>query len=75
MKEEIFKQCIAAIHESHLILMVVDAKKPVTREEIELAHYLKAFGKHAKLGLVFNKYDGLVDEGEVLSEASLLGLG
>lgn len=30
LKEEIFKQTITAIHESHLILFVVDLKKPVT---------------------------------------------
>jgi tRNA U34 5-carboxymethylaminomethyl modifying GTPase MnmE/TrmE len=31
LREEIFKQCISAIHESHLILFMVDSKKPVTR--------------------------------------------
>lgn len=45
--------------------MVIDAKKTVTRDEIELAQYLKAFGKHAKIVLVANKCDGIYDEGEV----------
>ena len=31
LKEEIFKQCISAIHESNLILLVIDSKKAVTR--------------------------------------------
>jgi GTP-binding protein len=75
LKEEIFKQCIAAIHESHLIIMVIDAKKPVTRDEIELSQYLKAFGKHAKIILVANKCDGFYDEGEIYGESSRLGLG
>lgn len=61
LKEEIFKQCISAIHESNLIFLVVDSKKAVTQEEIELAHYLKAFGKHATIRVVFNKCDGLYD--------------
>jgi predicted GTPase len=34
LKEEIFKQTISAIHESHLIFFVVDMKKPITSEEI-----------------------------------------
>ncbi len=58
-----------------MILLVIDSKKPVTRQEIKFAQYLKAFGKHAKIGVVFNKCDGLFDEGEVLSESSVLGFG
>ena len=30
LREEIFKQTVAAIHESHLVLLVIDSKKPVT---------------------------------------------
>jgi len=58
-----------------MILLVIDSKKPVTQEEIKFAQYLKAFGSHAKIGVVFNKCDGLFDEGEVTSEAAALGLG
>lgn len=36
---------------------------------------MKAFGKHAKIALVFNKCDGFFDEGDVIAESSLLGLG
>lgn len=46
--------------------MVIDSKKPVTKEEIELAQYLKAFGKHAKIKLVCNKCDGSYDEGDIM---------
>jgi GTPase len=73
LKEEIFKQTITAIHESHLILFVVDTKKPITSEEMEFAKYLKTFGSHAKIALVCNKCDNLFDEGEVTNETSKLG--
>ena len=73
LKEEIFKQTITAIHESHLILFVVDIKKPVTSEEIEFAKYLKTFGSHARIVLVCNKCDNFFDEGDVVNESSKLG--
>lgn len=61
LKEEIFKQTITAIHESHLILFVVDIKKPITNEEMEFAKYLKTFGSHARIVLVCNKCDNFFD--------------
>jgi small GTP-binding protein len=67
LKEEIFKQTITAIHESHLILFVVDGKKPTTVEEMEFAKYLKTFGSHADIALVCNKCDNLFDEGDVIN--------
>lgn len=32
LREEIFKQTVTAIHESHIILFVIDSKKPTTVE-------------------------------------------
>ena len=36
---------------------------------------MKAYGRHARIGLIFNKCDGMFDEGEVIGESSTLGLG
>lgn len=45
IKEDIFKQTITAIHESDLIIVVVDGRKPVSSDEIELVNYMRKFGK------------------------------
>jgi predicted GTPase len=55
IKSDIFKQTITAIHESDLIIVVVDAQKPISTDEIDMIKYLRKFDKNKHIILCCNK--------------------
>jgi predicted GTPase len=55
IKNDIFKQTVTAIYESHLIIVVVDSQKPVSSDEIEMVKYLRKFDKNKNIILCCNK--------------------
>jgi predicted GTPase len=55
IKSDIFKQTITAVHESDLIIVVVDARNPISSDEIEMVKYLRKFDKNKKIILACNK--------------------
>lgn len=66
------RQAELAVKEADLILFVVDVRAGVTREDMEIAEWLRAFNK--KVILVVNKVESTADEATVY-EFLALGLG
>lgn len=74
IKSDIFKQTITAVHESDLIIVVVDARKPIGSDEVEMVKYLRKFDKNKKLLLACNKTEKAFDETFVMQEMSKLNI-
>lgn len=55
IKHDIFKQTVTAIHESDIIIVVVDSRKPISTDEVQLVNYLRKFSKHQKIVLACSK--------------------
>jgi predicted GTPase len=61
LKNDIFKQTITAIHESHLIIVVVDAQKPIGTDEMDMIKYLRKIDKNKHIILCCNKTEKIFD--------------
>ena len=62
-----------AVYESDLAIIVIDAKKPISKHTIQLVRYIRSISKNSennkKIDLVVacNKCDGSYDEGQILN--------
>lgn len=59
---DIFKQTLTAVHESDLIVVVVDIKKGISIDEMEMIKYLRKFKTDQKIILACNKAENVFDE-------------